>query len=287
MPISISPGLPLVRRLTLAWALALSLGGTLTAADPAADPLASASLADLADGRLKLIDLSYPLNDQSNFWPGPGYHPFKIETIATLEQNGVLSKAVSYPEHIGTHVDAPNHFEADQPDVAGIAPGDLVGRGVVLDISARAEHDPDTVLTVADIAAWEAAHGRIPAHAIVLLHTGWARYWDRPLLYQGRDTLGKLHFPSFSPEAARMLIHDRQARAIGVDTLSIDPGTSQKFEVHHLVNAARRYGIENVAHLDQLPPHGFLVTVSPLKVEGGTGGPARVIAILRDDGAKP
>lgn len=246
----------------------------------AADPLQGVTLGDVAEGRVRLVDLGYPLNERTNYWPGEQYEPFRLRTIATLERDGVLSKAVSFPEHIGTHVDAPNHFEANQPDVASLAAEQLIGRGVVLDISGRAEGDADALLTVADVRAWEERHGRIPAGAIVLLHTGWGRYWDRPPLYHGRDTLGRLHFPSYSPEAARLLIHERDVKALGVDTLSIDPGVSQKFEVHHIVNGAGRYGIENLTGLEQLPPAGFVVMVAPLKVEGGTGGPARVLAIV-------
>lgn len=245
-----------------------------------ADPLQAVTLADLADSRVRLIDLSHPLNERTIFWPGEQYEPFRLRTIATLERDGVLSKAVSFPEHIGTHVDAPNHFEANQPDVASLPPERWIGRGVVLDISDRAEGDADAVLMVADIRMWEERHGRIPPGAIVLLHTGWGRYWDRPPLYHGRDTLGRLHFPSYSPEAARVLIQERQVQALGVDTLSIDPGVSQKFEVHHIVNGAGRYGIENLTRLEQLPATGFVVSVAPLKVEGGTGGPARVLAIV-------
>lgn len=246
----------------------------------AADPLQTITLADLADGRVRLVDLSYPLNERTNYWPGEQYEPFRLRTIATLERDGVLSKAVSFPEHIGTHVDAPNHFAANQSDVASLPPERWIGRGVVLDISGRAESDADALLTVEDVQRWEERHGRIPAGAIVLLHTGWGRYWDRPPLYHGRDTLGRLHFPSYSPEAARLLIEERQAQALGVDTLSIDPGVSQKFEVHHIVNGAGRYGIENLTGLEQLPPTGFVVSIAPIKVEGGTGGPARVLAIV-------
>jgi kynurenine formamidase len=244
---------------------------------PAAEAV---TLADVAAGRAQIVDLAYSLNEQTNFWPGEQYAPFRLETIATLQQDGVLSKAMSLPEHIGTHLDAPNHFEANQPDVAEIAPEQLFAEGVVIDISMQAEQDADYSLTVEDVAEWEAAHGAIPEGSIVLLNTGWSRYWNEPARFHGRDVRGVLHFPSYSPETARLLIEERKAKGLGVDTLSIDAGTSKTFDVHHIVNAAGRYGIENVANLDQLPPRGFYLIVAPMKVDAGTGGPARVFAIL-------
>lgn len=247
---------------------------------PSSTDSGALTLQDVSDGRCKIIDLSYPLNEQSNFWPGDDYEPFSLHTIATLEKDGVLSKSMRLPEHIGTHIDAPNHFESNQPDVAQIKPEALIGPGVVIDISPHAEVDPDYGLTLKDIQAWEAEHGRIPDGAIVLLNTGWGRFWSRPERFQGRDTTGNLHFPSYTAESASFLIHDRKARGLGVDTLSIDRGISKDFQVHHITNSATRYGLENIAHLDQLPPHGFTLIVAPMKIEKGTGGPTRVFAIL-------
>ncbi|MCA9074607.1 MAG: cyclase family protein [Planctomycetaceae bacterium] len=234
----------------------------------------------VTQGKANIVDLSYPLNQQTNFWPGDDYEPFSLQTIATLEKDGVLSKSMRLPEHIGTHIDAPNHFEPNQPDVAQIKPEDLIGPGVMIDISPQAEVDPDYGLTLKDVQAWESAHGRIPDGAIVLLYTGWGRFWSRPERFQGRDTTGNLHFPSYTAESASFLIQDRKARGLGVDTLSIDRGISKDFQVHHITNSATRYGLENIAHLDQLPPHGFTLIVAPMKIEKGTGCPTRVFAIL-------
>ena len=228
----------------------------------------------------RIVDLGYPLNAKNAFWPGDNYTPFEVHTIATLENDGVLSKAFSMPEHLGTHIDAPNHFEADQPGVDQLMLKDLCGPGVVIDISMKAEVDADAMLTVDDVQAWEVEHGRIPDRGIVLLMTGWGRFWDNPIRYQNRDARGQLHFPSFSPEAAEFLIKERGALGIGLDNMSIDRGISKKFEVHHIVNKATRFGLENVAHLDLLPPRGFSVIVAPIKIENGTGGPARIWAIL-------
>ncbi len=232
------------------------------------------------ESRSRLVDLSLPLSEKSPYWPGENYEPFRLKTIATLEKNGVLSKAFSMPEHLGTHLDAPNHFEKDRPAVDAIPASQLFGPGVMIDQSVRCEQDADFMLSVADLEAWESAHGAIPRGAIVLLQTGWGAHVANPSRYQNRDVMGKMHFPGFSGEAAEWLVKKREIRGIGIDTMSIDRGISTKFEVHHAVNKARRYGLENVTGLESLPPRGFGVMVAPIKIENGTGGPTRIWAVL-------
>lgn len=231
-----------------------------------------------------IVDLTYAFNSNTPYWPGDRYTPFKLETIATLEQDGVLSKAISLPEHLGTHLDAPNHFERHPWSVEKIPPQELFGPGVVMDISLKAEQDADAVLTLADVRAWEAAHGPVPDGAVVLLHTGWSRFWTNYARYKNQDAQGKLHFPGYSAEAAKYLVDDRKAKGLGIDTLSIDAGNSPDFPVHHIVNAAGKYGLENVANLGQLPPTGFHVIVAPMKIEGGSGGPTRIFALVPGEG---
>lgn len=238
------------------------------------------TLNDVAAGRARIIDLTHALNEKNAYWPGPGYEPFHLKTIATIEKDGVLSKAFSMPEHLGTHIDAPNHFETGQPDLASISPEQFFAPGIVMDISARGEVDADTTLTLQDIAEWEAAHGEIPEGAVILLHTGWGRFWNNYARYKNQDAMGKLHFPSYSAEAAEFLIHERKAKGLGVDNLSIDRGISKDFAVHHIVNKAGRYGLENVAGLEKLPARGFFLIVAPIRIEAGTGGPSRIFAIL-------
>jgi len=235
------------------------------------------------DGQSKIVDLTYTLNDKTPYWPGENYLPFELKTIATLEKDGVLSKAISMPEHLGTHIDAPNHFEANQPAVHEIPPEQLIGPGVVIDVSAQVEQNADYRLSVADIKAWEKQHGPLPEGAIVLAHTGWGRFWDNYPRYKNQDVRGTMHFPGFSAEAARFLVKQRKIRGIGIDTLSIDYGMSQDFAVHHAINGATKFGLENVANLDRLPPRGFTLIVAPVKIEGGTGGPTRIFAIVREE----
>lgn len=256
----------------------VSAGDDPKSIDERAQPL---TLDQLVAGQLKVVDLGWALNDKNPYWPADDYEPFRLKTIATLEKNGVLSKAFFCPEHLGTHLDAPNHFEKNQPAVEKIDPANLFAHGVAIDIAMQAGADADYRLTTADIAAWEKANGRIPDGAVVLLSTGWARHWNNYPRYKNQDAMGKMHFPGYSAEAAKFLVEERRAKGLGIDTLSIDYGLSKDFIVHHIVNGAGRYGLENLAHLDKLPPKGFYVVAAPIKIETGSGGPARVFAILK------
>src|SRR5262249_47098071 len=148
------------------------------------------------------------------------YQPFKLTTIATLEKNGVLSKSLSFPEHLGTHLDAPNHFEKKQPSVDELTPAQLMAPGVVIDVAPLAEQDADFRLRVEDIERWESEHGKIPETAVVLLRTGWGRHWSNFDRYKNQDVHGKMHFPGYTAEAAKFLVFSRNVRGLGIDTLS-------------------------------------------------------------------
>ncbi len=224
----------------------------------------------------RLIDLSLPLNEKTPLWPGERATGFRLETIATLEKDGMLARKFSMPEHMGTHIDAPNHFVAGKPGVEAIPAPQLFGPGVRIDMSPKAEQDADAMLSVADLERWERRHGQIPKGAIVLLRTGWGRHVENTARYQNRDAMGRLHFPGYSPEAAEWLVRERDIRGLGIDTLSVDRGLSTKFEVHHVVLKAGRYALENVTRLEDLPPRGFGVIVAPIKIETGSGGPTRI-----------
>lgn len=268
-------------RIGFVFACAMIVGtDPLLLAEEHSDVVGNITLRQLASGEVKLVDLAHSLDDKSPFWPGDDYQPFQLKTIATFEKNGVSSKAFSMPEHFGTHLDAPCHFEKGQVAVDKIADEDLFAPGVVVDISMAAEADADYRLTVDDLTKWEAANGKIPERGIVLLRTGWNRFWDSNVRYRNQDTQGKMHFPGYSEAAARWLIKERNIRGIGIDTLSIDYGPSKDFIVHHVINGAGRYGLENVAELDKLPSRNFFLIVAPIKIASGTGGPTRLFAVL-------
>ncbi|HKY33082.1 MAG TPA: cyclase family protein [Candidatus Polarisedimenticolia bacterium] len=236
----------------------------------------------------RLVDLTHPLNARTLYWPtSPG--GFELQRLS----HGVVpggwfysANAFCAPEHGGTHMDAPVHFAEDGLPVDRLPMENLVAPAAVVDISAQALRDPDYRLTPEDVVSFERVHGRIPPGTLVLLRTGWSRRWPDRRSYLGDDTPGdasRLHFPSFGEAAARLLVEDRKAAALGVDTASIDHGQSKDFTVHRLAAARNVPGLENLANLERLPPVGAIVFALPMKIEGGSGGPVRVVALLPAD----
>lgn len=239
------------------------------------------TLQEIAEGRVQIVDLSYPINEKNPYWPGPEYHPFEYEVISTLEEDGVFSGAYSTPEHLGTHIDAPNHFELGQAPVDRIQLKSLIAPIVVVDIRKQAQRHADYQLTQQDLEAWEEEHGSIPEAAVVFALTGWGQYSKDFERYKNQDALGRLHFPGFSDEAARFLAEDKQVKALGIDTLSVDYGLSSDFQVHHIVNSTGGYLIENAASLDRVPAYGAWLLAAPVKIENGSGGQARLWAVWK------
>ena len=246
-----------------------------------AAPPAAAEGLDIATA--KVIDLTHALDANTIFWPTEKKTFELIEEHNGLTERGFFYAANRFcsPEHGGTHIDAPYHFAAKGETAAAIPVERLIGRAVVIDVSAKAAANPDYALMPDDVAAWEAAHGRIPAGAIVLLRTGWSSRWPDKRAYLGDDTPGdasNLHFPSYGAEAARVLV-ERGVAVIGVDTASIDIGPSEDFLVHRIAGAANVVGLENVTNLDKLPATGAWVLALPMKIARGSGAPARVVAL--------
>jgi kynurenine formamidase len=232
------------------------------------------------------IDLTHALDDDTIFWPTEteGFKLTELYKGPSKGPEGYFYAAYRFcmPEHGGTHLDAPFHFAERGKTTAEIPLKRLIGPAVVIDISAQAEKDPDYTLSVEDVTAWEEVHGKVPDGAIVLLRTGWSSRWPDKLAYLGDDTPGdasNLHFPSYGAEAVRMLV-ERGATVLGVDTASIDNGPSRKFLVHQITAAANVSGLENLTNLDKLPPKGSWVFALPIKIAGGSGAPARVVALV-------
>jgi kynurenine formamidase len=184
-------------------------------------------------------------------------------------------------EHYGTHMDAPAHFPPGKTTVDKIPAEKFFAFAAVLDVRTEADRDADYQLTVKRIEVWEAKHGKIPAGAIVLLRTGWAARWPDVARYRNQDANGKMHFPGYSVDAAKLLL-ERKVSGLGCDTLSIDPGNSPDFPVHRLVLGADVYQLENLADLKDLPESGAFLVAAPIKLEGGSGGPVRVFALVAE-----
>ena len=234
--------------------------------------------------RYRMIDLTHSFNAQTIYWP-TSPTAFRLDRIASGRTPGgyfYSANAFAAPEHGGTHLDAPIHFNEAGRTADNILLTQLIAPAVVIDISARAARNPDYVLSLADVARFEREHGQIAAGSIVLLRTGWSRRWPNKRAYLGDDTPGnasRLHFPSFGPQSVRLLI-ERRVAALGVDVASIDNGTSTDFQVHRMAAAVNVPGFENLTNLDRLPPKGAIVIALPMKIQGGSGGPLRAVALV-------
>jgi kynurenine formamidase len=235
-------------------------------------------LGGISDGKTQVIDLTYAINDKLVPWPGDKRF-FEAKDNATVAKDGVFTRSFWMLEHYGTHLDAPIHFPPGTIPLDKIPVKQFFGPAVVIDVQSESAKNADYLVDPAYIEAWEKRHGKIPAGAIVLLRTGWAKRWPDVGKYRNQDALGKMHFPGFSVDTVKVLI-DRKVSGLGCDTLSVDYGASSDYPVHHLGLGAGIYNLENLRDLSELPDTGAFLIVAPIKLEGGSGGPVRVFALL-------
>ena len=248
---------------------------------------------DIASGAIRTIDLTQTLSpDTPTLVLPPEFGQcaaFSQEEISRYDERGVAWywNNFTVSEHTGTHFDAPVHWITgkDLPNnaVDTVAPADFVAQAVVIDISDKAAADPDYLLTVADIEAWEAVHGRIPPRSWIMLRTDWSK---RDVdAYTNRREDGA-HTPGPSAEAVAFLVDQRGAHGLGVETIGTDAGQAHLLEpaypAHTLFHAAGRYGLQCLENLDLLPPTGSVIVAAPLKIRGGSGRPMRVRALVAD-----
>jgi kynurenine formamidase len=263
---------------------ALMAGAMLPALDTSTAKASRSDTLDL-DGGLarpfkRAIDLTHVITEE--FPTYFGTQNLDIETLYSFDPNGFNMFRWHLVEHTGTHMDAPFHFSPDGMSADQIPLSMLIVPLVVVDIRRKAEENPDAQLTVEDLQRWERRHGRIPKDACVAMNSGWAEKVNTPA-FRNADANGVLHFPGFHLEAAQFLLEERQVHGIAVDTLSLDYGPSPDFAVHYLWLPSNRWGMEAVANLNEIPPRGTTLIVGGPKVMGATGGPSRLIALLRGE----
>ena len=232
----------------------------------------------------KLVDLTYPFSAETHHWPtAKPFHLDKVSEGRTAAGFWYSSYNYGGSEHVGTHLDAPFHFAEGKWTTEQIPLDKTIGPGIVFDVRRKTEKNADYVLQVEDVRAWEKLRGRIPAGAIILIYTGWGRFWGDRKKYFGTDEPGNvsdLHFPGLSKEAAEFLVKQRNIKAVGIDTPSIDHGPSKEFIAHQVLGAANVPIFENVASLDRLPARGATIFAAPMKIKGGSGAPLRIFALL-------
>lgn len=231
----------------------------------------------LAAGHSTVEDMTHELHE--NFPTYFGVSQFSKEQLFNWDEHKFNLFSLTVNEHTGTHVDAPLHFSEDGMSVAEIPVSNLIAPLCIIDIARRASEDPDTQVTPDDIKAWMSKHGEIGAHACVAMNSGWASKVDSDG-FRNVDGEGKMHFPGFHIEAVNMLLEETDAASIAVDTLSLDHGISGDFASHYAWLPSGRFGIENIANLDKLPASGATLVIGAPKHRGGTGGPARIFAMV-------
>jgi len=234
----------------------------------------------------RIVDLTYAFDANSVYWPTA--QQFKLETdFEGITEKGYFYSAYRYSaaEHGGTHLDSPVHFAKGRYTVDELPLQQLMGAAIVIDVTAQCAANPDYLVSVADFENWEKRNGRIRPDTIVLLRTGFGKFYPDRKKYlgteeRGAEAVAKLHFPGLDPAAARWITQNRSIKAIGLDTASIDHGQSTLFESHRILFEKNIPAFENVANLDQLPAKGFSVIALPMKIKNGSGGPLRIIAVF-------
>jgi len=232
------------------------------------------------------IDLSYTYDTQTPYWPTA--EGFQLDTVFEgMTAGGYYYSAYQFQsaEHGGTHIDAPVHFAQGKQTVDEIPLDKLTGDAIVIDVKDSVSDYIDYQINVSDIENWEKENGRIKEGTIVLLRTGFGKFWPDKMKYLGTDQKGPaavalLHFPGLHPDAAQWLVYNRAIKAIGLDTPSIDYGRSSTFKSHRILFEKNIPAFENLANLDSLPASGFYIVALPMKIKGGSGGPLRIAAFL-------
>jgi len=204
-----------------------------------------------------------------------------IDARASVSKDQDYVRNNSSLRQSGTRIDAPARFARTLWTVDQIPTERLIAPLVVLDVSANLKNHPDYQISIEDIAQWEQAHGQIPSGSVVIARTGWDARWNSARDYRNADRNGTMHYPGYSQDAAKFLVEGRTALGLGIDTLSIDHGPSKDFPVRQYTLARSVYQLENVANLDRVPVTGGMVVVAPTKLESGSGGPVRILALVR------
>jgi kynurenine formamidase len=250
-----------------------AVGGATIAAASIGLPIFPAS----AQNARSVEDMTHELHpDFPTYFGDP---QFSMETPFNFSEHGFNLNVLTVNEHTGTHIDAPLHFSADGQSVAEIPVSNLVVPLAIVDIREKADADADAQVTPDDLRAWISEHGPLPANCCVAMNSGWDRYVNDPK-FRNVDGDGKMHFPGFHVEAVQMLMDEADAIAIAVDTLSLDYGASEDFATHYAWLPTNRWGLECIANLDALPATGATLVVGAPKHRGGSGGPARVFALV-------
>lgn len=241
-------------------------------------------LGALGSGRVDVVDLTAPLTPATPVLrlPEPFVNtiPFQLAEISRYDEKGPAWywNDIHTGEHTGTHFDAPVHWVTarDGQDVSQVTR--FVAPAVVLDVADKAAEDPDFLLEVDHIRAWQDEHGPLPEGGWLLYRTGWdARSDDQERFLNGG------HTPGISVDCAKWLA-EQPIMGVGVETVGTDAGAAHSFEpafpCHSFLLGAGKYGLTQLQNLASLPPTGVVLVAAPLPIVGGSGSPTRVLALV-------
>jgi len=248
-------------------------------------------LTELANSSVAIVDLTAPLSNRTPIIqlppPFANTQGFSLQEISRYDERGPAWywNNISSGEHVGTHFDAPVHWVTGQDglDVSQIPTEHLIAPVVVIDKSAECAQDPNFLLQIADLEAWQKEHGPLPDGGWLLYRTGWDSRADDQAAFLNADDTGP-HTPGVSVECARWLAEQAPIIGMGVETVGTDAGTAHSFDppfpCHAFLLGAGKYGLTQLANLEKLPPTGAVLVVAPLPIVGGSGSPARVLALV-------
>lgn len=228
----------------------------------------------------EVLDLSWGFDENTISWPGG--RKFEITKRIERTTNGQWYAANEFcaPEHTGTHLDAPYHFNKTGWKVGEIPLKRLIGPGIVLDMRSEVYiSGANTTVETKHLQKWVEENGPIPDQCILLVKFGWSKYYKDKDTYLGIDELGELNFPGISAEAAQWIVDTGKIIGVGVDTASTDPGSSTDFPSHAILANHEIYGLENVNIMNELPPMEFVLIIMPMKLMEGTGAAVRITAL--------
>lgn len=229
----------------------------------------------------KFVDLTHTFDPQIAHWPG--FPKETVRTLYTYKKDGFFAQMFCHVGQWGTHVDPPAHFAPGNKTVDKIDPKQMFLPLVILDVHAKVAKNPDYVLSMNDVRDWESRHGTIPEGAFIAMRTDWSKRWPSETAMENKDATGVAHYPGWSMPVLRYLYIDRHAVATGHETTDTDPGVLAShgdYSLESWLLHRGHYQIEMLANLDRVPESGSLVIVTFPKPRGGSGFPARVIAIV-------
>jgi kynurenine formamidase len=213
--------------------------------------------------------------------------PFSLREVSRYDDRGPAWywNDITTGEHAGTHFDAPVHWITgrDGEDISQVPAASLIAPAVVLDFSAQAAADPDFLLEIEHVKQWEADHGPLPERGWLLYRTGWDTRSDSQERFLNADENGP-HTPGISVECARWIARESPVLGLGTETVGTDAGAAHSFDppfpCHSELLGAGKYGLTQLQNLAALPITGAVVIAGPLPIVGGSGSPARVLALV-------